>query len=177
MNRRRLEAEPIRDAMLAANGTLDQLMGGTVNDWKAKMFSVNDANEETANFDTHRRSIYLPVIRGAAIHEMMQLFDFGDPNSITSLRYPTTVTAQALFLMNNPFVHDQAKAFGKRLLAIHDVSDRQRIHYAYRLTVGRRATEKEMTRVLDFLKSGQRQSAWNMFCHSLFCLNEFVYIQ
>ena len=177
MNRRRLEAEPIRDAMLAANGTLDQLMGGTVNDWKAKMFSVNDANEETANFDTHRRSIYLPVIRGAAIHEMMQLFDFGDPNSITSLRYPTTVTAQALFMMNNPFVHDQAKAFGKRLLAIHDVSDRQRIHYAYRLTVGRRATEKEMTRVLDFLKSGQRQSAWNMFCHSLFCLNEFVYIQ
>ncbi|MFP6763153.1 MAG: DUF1553 domain-containing protein, partial [Planctomycetaceae bacterium] len=108
MNRRRLEGEALRDALLAVSGQLDRRLDGTVNQWKAKMFSLDDTNAETANYSTFRRSLYLPVVRGAALHEMLQLFDFGDPNSIVARRDVTTVAPQALFLMNSPFVMEQA---------------------------------------------------------------------
>lgn len=174
MNRRRLESEPIRDAMLAASGQLDLRLEGTVNSWKPKIFSVDDANAETANYKTNRRSIYLPVVRGAALHEMLQLFDFGDPNSITPRRATTTVPPQVLFLFNSPFVRDQAAPLAKR---INDTGGSlpDRIRLAYRLTLSRLPTETELTRSESFLKSDSEVD-WNLFCQMLLCLNEFAYI-
>ncbi|MBB74871.1 MAG: hypothetical protein CMJ75_10200 [Planctomycetaceae bacterium] len=176
MNRRRLEGEVLRDAMLRVSGQLDTQFGGTVNTWKPKMFSVDDANVETANYDTRRRSIYLPVVRGAAVQEMLQLFDFGDPNSITARRNVTTVPNQALFLMNNTWVRQQAEQFGERVVAEEERGLEQRVQYAYRLALSRLPTETEQARAIAFLGAG-RASQWRLFCQMLLCLNEFAYIE
>jgi len=176
MNRRRLEGEVLRDAMLRVSGQLDRQFGGTVNTWKPKMFSVDDANVETANYDTHRRSIYLPVVRGAAVQEMLQLFDFGDPNSITARRNVTTVPTQALFLMNNAWVRQQAEQFGERVAAEEERGLAQRVQYAYQLALSRLPTETEQARAIAFLGEGQA-SQWRLFCQMLLCLNEFAYIE
>ena len=174
MKRRRVEAEALRDSMLAASGQIDRRIGGTVNTWKAKQFSVDDANNETANYKTNRRSIYLPVVRGAAVHEMLQLFDFGDPNSITARRDVTTVAPQALFLMNNPFVIEQSKHFAQRLLQRIELDDLERIRLAYRLALSRHPSESEFARAQVFVRD-VGEAGWQIFCQSLFCLNEFAY--
>ena len=174
MNRRRLESEPLRDAMLAASGQLDLRLEGTVNSWKPKMFSVDDGNAETANYKTNRRSIYLPVVRGAALHEMLQLFDFGDPNSITPRRATTTVPPQVLFLLNSSFVREQAGPLVNRIEQSKG-SLTDRIRLAYRLTLSRMPTETERTRSEGFLKSDSDED-WHLFCQMLMCLNEFAYI-
>ncbi len=176
MNRRRLEAEALRDAMLTVSGQLDRKLGGTVNTtWKAKMFSVNDKNEETANYRTNRRSLYLPVVRGAAVHEMLQLFDFSDPNSLAARRDTTTNAPQALFLMNSPFVREQAKHLAARLAkAAPDTTSR--IQLAYQLTFAREPSAAEQKRTTAFLGKGD-PDAWQLFCQSLLCLNEFAYLE
>ena len=140
------------------------------------MFSVDDANVETANYDTRRRSIYLPVVRGAAIQEMLQLFDFGDPNSITARRNVTTVPTQALFLMNNAWVRQQAEQFAERVAAEEERGLEQRVQYAYRLALSRLPTDTEQARAIAFLGEGQA-SQWRLFCQMLLCLNEFAYIE
>jgi len=176
MNRRRLEAEALRDAMLAVSGQLDRRLGGTVNTaWKPKMFSVNDKNEETANYRTNRRSLYLPVVRGAAVHEMLQLFDFGDPNSIAANRDTTTNAPQALFLMNSPFVREQAKHLAARLAKTAPEMP-ARIRLAYQLTLAREPSAAERQRATAFLGKGDA-AAWQLFCQSLLCLNEFAYLE
>ncbi|MBC8353801.1 MAG: DUF1553 domain-containing protein [Planctomycetes bacterium] len=177
MNRRRLEAEALRDSILATSGQLDLRIGGTVNDWKPKMFSVDDVNAETANYHTNRRSIYLPVVRGAAVHEMLQVFDFGDPNSITARREVTTVAPQALFLMNSPFVIEQARYFAERLLHRADLDSRGRIQLAYRLALLRGPSNTELDRAEQFIADADnKDAAWQMLCQSLFCLNEFAHV-
>ena len=91
MNRQRLEAEPLRDAMLATAGRLDETMGGT----------------STRDLSTRRRSLYLMTIRSDRTGYRM-LFDATDPTAIADSRNDSTVAPQALFLMNNPFVIEQA---------------------------------------------------------------------
>lgn len=177
MNRRRLEAEPLRDAMLAAGGSLDRQLYGTVNRWKPKDFSVDNSNKQTANYETNRRSIYLPVVR-SAVHPTLQLFDFGDPNSITARRTTTTVAPQALFMMNNPFVVTQAERCARSLLSLSVQNREERIRKAYRRCLSRGPTPTELARAEEFLKQAtvSRQAAWQMFCQSLFALNEFISI-
>jgi hypothetical protein len=176
MNSRRLEAEALRDSILAVSGRLNRRIGGTVNTWKPKMFSVDNSNVETANYKTERRSIYLPIVRGAAVHEMLQLFDFSDPNTVAGRRDETTVATQALFMMNNPFIIEQADHFATRLEHANLPDNRARIRLAYRLALGRSPTETELSRAHRFVAGGSDSKAtWSLFCQSLFCLNEFVY--
>ena len=175
MNRRRVEAEVLRDSLLAVSGQLDLHIGGTVNNWKPKMLSVDDANAETANYDTRRRSLYLPVVRDS-VYEMMQLFDFGDPNSVTARRETTTVAPQALFLMNSPFVIEQAQHLASRVMAQEKGEVGDRVRLAYRLTIAREPTETELGRAVDFVSRDQCDLQWRLLCQSLLCLNEFAYI-
>ncbi|MBM84135.1 MAG: hypothetical protein CMJ78_26575 [Planctomycetaceae bacterium] len=176
MNRRRLEGEALRDAMLSVSGQLDLQMAGTVNTWRAKMFSVDDGNRETANYDTRRRSVYLPVVRGAALHEMLQLFDFGDPNSISAHRDTTTVAPQALFMLNSPFVIEQAQHLATRLLRHDDIDVESRICLAYQITLSRLPTDVEKDRAAQFINPTEPND-WRLFCQMLLCLNEFAYVE
>ena len=79
MSRRRLEAEPFRDAMPGQRQAgWTPRCSGRSRSWKPKVFSVDDTNSETARFQTRRRSLYMPVVR-TTLQEMMELFDVGDP--------------------------------------------------------------------------------------------------
>lgn len=180
MSRRRLEAEPFRDAMLAASGGLDSQMFGTFQVWKPKVFSVDDTNSETARFQTRRRSLYMPVVR-TTLQEMMELFDVGDPNSITSRRSNTIVAHQALFLLNNAFVQERAQGLSDRVLAGSGDEGRQ-IEQAWWLVLSRPPTLAERSRASEFLAAsrktaeGSSREAWASLARALFSLNEFLYI-
>ena len=180
MSRRRLEAEPFRDAMLAVSGVMDSQMFGTFQTWKPKVFSVDDANNETANFRTRRRSLYMPVVR-TTLHEMMELFDVGDPNSITSRRSNTTVAHQALFLLNNEFVQERARGLADRVRAVSGDQGRQ-IEQAWWLVLSRPPTPAETSRASAFLAAsrktpgGDSRKAWTSLAAALFSLNEFLFI-
>ena len=186
--RLRLEAEPLRDAILSISGQLDLAEFGTVQDWKPKLFSVNDKNEETANYETNRRSIYLPVVRDS-LNDFLALFDFGDPNSVTARRTPTTVSLQSLFLLNNPWMNEQARHFAERLLRSREKTTDERIDQAYELCFARLPTSSEKKRARDFLSSfasagkplekvgnSDHVRGWSQFCHALFAMNEFLFV-
>ena len=144
---------------------------------------MDNSNAETGNYDTSRRTIYLPVVR-SSIHEMLQLFDFGDPNSLTARRTNTTVAPQALFMLNSEFVLRQARHLAQRLE--EDCSeDSDRIRRAYELCLGRPASEEELQRAQMLLQVVQQENsgpeqemvAWTMFCQAMFSLNEFMYVE
>ena len=181
MNRRRLEAEALRDALLAVSAELDLQMYGTFQNWKPKIFSVDDANRPTATYESVRRSIYLPIVRDA-VYEVFQLFDFSDPNSVYASRVETTVASQALFLMNSSFVDERATRFAD--LCLQQPAS-ERLEFVYRRALGRPPTADEMARGEAFLvriagaappDSQPSHYALKALAKVVFSLNEFIYV-
>ncbi|MFL2908236.1 MAG: DUF1553 domain-containing protein, partial [Limisphaerales bacterium] len=86
-------------------------------------------------FDDTRRSLYAPVFRNTPL-EILAVFDFADPNLVVGERTTSSVPTQALFLMNNPFVRQQAVAAATRLLQEDLADDSARIAHAYQRTLG-----------------------------------------
>ena len=101
----------------------------------------------TSTTDT-RRSVYAPVFRNA-LPELFEVFDFADPSMVVGRRDASTVAPQALFLMNHPFVLEQARHAARRLLAEPGRDDPGRIDRAYRLALGRPPTAAELRIGLD----------------------------
>jgi hypothetical protein len=156
---RRLEAEEIRDAMLAAAGGLDPATGGPA----------------TADVRSARRSLYIATTRGNRSN-FSTLFDAADPELSVERRDVSTVAPQALFFLNSPFVHAEAAALAKRLLGTAD-DESGRIDGAYELLYGRPADEQERQIGLDFLdRHGGHGAAeaWTDYAHALLCANEFL---
>ena len=149
-NRRRLSAEEIRDAMLSVSGTLEPNVNGPhpfppEKDWR---YSVH--NPFVAAYEHNGRGVYLMQQRIRA-HPQLSLFDGADTNAATGERMLSTTPLQALFMMNDPFVHKQADQFAVRVgLAFAD--DAQRIDYAYRLAFGRKPTAAEVEKGLRYLR-------------------------
>jgi hypothetical protein len=154
-NPRRLDAEEIRDAMLASAGTLDPArpQGSPVQN--LKMIELADNGAEARNIRAYadrsvQRSVYLPLIRGIA-PASLEAFDPVEQTLVTGKRDATTVPGQALYLLNSPFVQKQSLALAERLLGDKDAGDVDRIHSAYRGMLGRPATEREVQRGQAFL--------------------------
>ena len=136
------------------------------------------------------RSVYLPVLRNNFL-ESLALFDFPDPGLIVAERATTTVPAQGLYLLNNPFVMRQAEMAATLLLSDSDVDcDCQRIRAAYLRVLNRPPTEEEQTAIEKFLASyghGQAtpnahpagsndpQAVWAAIYQALFASAEFLY--
>lgn len=197
MPRRRLDAESLRDAMLAVSGRLDPAIGssdsaellyreGEIIDPKRRFFRPNRVQADHPYYtQSCRRSIYLPVVRNA-LPDVLALFDAADPNAVTAVRADTTVPAQALFLMNHPFVRDQAVAFARRLLDDKKATEAERIRTAYRLALAREPRAPELTDAITFLEEYKRrasakklssEAAWQSLCQMLMCCNEFLYVE
>ena len=104
--------------------------------------AIHSTNQFFAVYDTDRRSIYLMQQRQKK-HPLMEIFDGADTNAITSPRPLSTTPLQALFLMNNPFVHQQADSFAVRVGMAYDTLP-QRINYAFLLAYGRPAKPAEI---------------------------------
>ncbi len=158
MNRRRLEAEEIRDALLAVTGRLNAEMGGRA----------------TQDFNLPRRTLYLMTIRSDR-SSFRELFDAADPTAVTDKRVVSTVAPQALFLMNNPFSQKQAQLFARVIMAACSDDERSRISRAFVLLFGRPPTEPEYKVAHDFLTSAGKDG-WDEFCGLLIWSNEFVMI-
>jgi hypothetical protein len=173
---RRLEAEAIRDSLLAVSGKLDpQPLQGTL----LKLTNAKRVGNNPVVSSNHR-SVYLPIPRGAALSEILALFDIASPNLVVAQREVTTVPAQALFMMNSPFVIEQAKSFAERVQAVKEMDDKGRVNLAYRIALGRDATENEKQRALLYLREAAPASsaqAWAGLCQTLFASAEFRYLQ
>jgi mono/diheme cytochrome c family protein len=161
MNRRRLPAEAIRDAMLSVSGKLKLERGG-------RTFPDNRAADYGFEYTDTRRSIYVPVFRNA-LPEIFEVFDFATPTMVVGKRNTSTVPTQALFLLNHPFVHDQSKAAAERLK-----SERDPIAQACWLALGRAPTAKERKLASQYVAQSNSRLA-DLF-HALFASVEFRYI-
>jgi hypothetical protein len=168
--RRRLDAETIRDSILAASGSLDRTMGGPHPFPARKDWNFSKAAPFYAVYPSDRRSVYLMQQR-LKRHPYLALFDGADPNASTEARFTSTTSIQALFMMNSPFVHDQAARFAARLRA-EAPEDRTRIDLAHRIALGRPATGPEIAEGEAFL----RRADWTAYAKVLLSSNEFVYV-
>jgi hypothetical protein len=124
-----------------------------------------------------RRSLYQPTVRKGQVEEMdiLNLFDFPDTNQITGARSSTTVPTQALYLLNAPFVKEQAAALAKLTLA-GEQADSDRVRQLIRRVYARPPEPGEVDRLLTFTASlPARPAAWERLCHTLLISNEFLY--
>jgi cytochrome c553 len=183
---RRLDAEEIRDAMLAVAGKLDlsRPKGSPAKDLKVIELPNNGPLakrlEEEARKST-QRSVYLPLVRGITPRSL-EVFDFAEQGMVTGSRDTTTVATQALYLLNDSFVQQQSLALANRLLQQPEGDDASRIHLAYRLAMGRVATAKEVERVKTYLSeyeaaTDSRPAAWASFCQALLASAEFRFLR
>ncbi len=187
--RRRLDAEAIRDAMLAVSGRLDLTMGGSP---VAELPEQALDNESKSPIDTDkilRRSVYLPILR-SDLPPILHVFDFADPEMVTGRRDTTTVPAQALLLMNSPFVVEQSHVAAENLLSNTQLDDTGRIAIVYRQAIGRSPTSSEQQAAMSFVngfRSSLREKAelsrqveldaWTSFCQALFASTEFRFLE
>ncbi len=182
----RLEAEAIRDAMLAVSDRLDPSFGGKSIPLRNRQFVFDHTSIDHTKYDSLRRAMYLPVVRNN-LYTLFEQFDFPDPTMPTGSRNATVVAPQALWMLNSDLVLDSAESWAKKL---HEMpgDDVDRIQRAYVKALGRTPTSDETRRALAFLevptnpanpvaKETERQAAWALFCHSLFASNEFIYLR
>lgn len=185
MPKRRLEAEAIRDAMLAVSGELDlkrpagSLVARMIGDRPISLIGLNRKLPADLDASLHR-SVYLPVIRDR-LPDVLELFDFAEPSLVTGERDKTNVPVQALYLMNSGFVQDRAAALATRLAK--DGANREaQIRNAFRLCFGRNPDDVELKRSLAYLKdestnppaqSGESASVLARFCQALLSTAEF----
>ena len=184
-NRRRLEVEPIRDALLQLAGRLDLTIGGRVEEYDARgyVFGETGTLGRVDIYDAPRRSIYMPVVR-TAIYNIFGGFDFGDASDSVGDRSETVVPRQALLMMNSPFVEEAALGFARQLLEIEGASAAERIDTAFVRAYGRPADDVEIEDSLAFLDEMRRGApandtelyAWTRLAHVILAASEFIYI-
>ena len=205
MSPRRLDAECIRDAILATSQQL-QLQPPVASpialagDGPASR-PRGGGVESLVNAATNVRSVYLPIVRDL-LPDALAAFDFPEPSIVTGARETTNVPSQALYLLNSPFVAVQAQRLGERVVASYPAGPNggasanldERITYAYWLVFGRPPDVVERKAAMTFFSKfpaawskgdnstlGLRNAeaataAWTSFCRSLFASAEFRYL-
>jgi cytochrome c553 len=190
--RRRLEAEVIRDAVLSVAGTLElsRPSGTPLIELGTRELGAQ-ANYTPLEKPTFVRSVYLPVLRGK-LPEMLAAFDMADPSLTTGKRDTTSGPNQALFLLNSPLVLEQSNAFARRVIDAVGEDDKEGIELAFRLVLSHKPNEVQTQAALAYLESVRsvtraehgaelpqdqvNQAAWSQLCQSLFALPEFRYV-
>jgi hypothetical protein len=167
MNRRRLDFEALRDGLLSAAGTLDRTAGGPAVDIVGAPFSG-------------RRTVYGFIDR-QNLPGLFRTFDFTSPDATSPQRYATTVPQQALFLMNSPFLLEQAKALVRQTGA---TGAEERIQRLYRRVYARAAEGAEVELGLRFLETTRAEDGpgapalgpWERYAQVLLLANEFAFV-
>jgi hypothetical protein len=174
----RLEAEAIRDAILAASGTLNREMGGPgVRPWIhsdaiATGSTVKWPKDVVDGPATWRRTVYI-FQRRSVLLPTLETFDLPNATQSCTRRNRTTTPTQALAMLNNPFIRDQAKHFAARLEAeVGRDNRRDQITRGFEIALGRPPVDMEMQASLSFLTDETLAD----FCQVLFNLNEFLYL-
>jgi hypothetical protein len=171
-NRRRLDAEEIRDSLLVVSGSLDPAPGGEQPfppemSWTFSQHVPFIGADD--KFASNKRSVYLMQQR-IRKQPFLELFDGADSNAETGVRPVTTTALQALYAMNDPFFHAQAAALADRVTAAAP-SESERLRYAFRLVYGRVPAVDELTDMHQFLAEEQ---SWPALMRVLLASNEFL---
>ena len=176
-NRKRLEAEPLRDAILHLGGTLDLTPrdGSPIAD-KAEPITPQGREVGRKHFlndlvdDTTHRSIYLPLVRGAQL-PMMQCFNAADPGLVIGSRSASITPIQSLLLMNSAQVMTQAAHFANRLPG---TTPQEKITHAWQMACGREPTAQELQTLRAFISAADdTPTGWTQLCHALMQSGEF----
>ncbi len=178
-NRQRLDAESLRDTLLLVSGALDpepQTQPYPIppsKDWEyTQHYPFKD------DYPSNKRSVYLMTKRLTA-KPYFQTFDGADANVCTTARDTSVTALQALYFVNDTFVHEQAGLYARRLLGIAQ-KDEGRLRQAFLSLLTREPTEEETTLLLTHLQTARQthsdQDAWASLCRTLFRLNEFLYL-
>ena len=183
--RRRLSAEELRDSILAISGELD-LSPAREHPFPSPLgWGYTQHGPFSAVYGSNKRSVFLMVQR-IKRHPFLALFDGADPNTTTPERRATTVPTQALFFLNDPFVHAKAETCAVRLQTARS-DETQRIDLAHRLTLGRPSTDSERIAATEFLaayraelavagKANAETAALAAYVRTLFGSNEFLHL-
>ena len=185
-NLRRLEAEELRDALIAVSGRLDQTMGGSLLTVKNRDYFFDHTSKDLTNYNSPRRSIYLPVVRNN-IYDLFQLMDYPDAAIPTGDRTTTTVAPQALLMLNSDFAMSASAELARRVVTAES-TDELRIRHMYLGAYAREATSTEVQdsqRFLDSIEQAatgigadkRRQRAWECLCQVILAANEFIYLR
>ena len=198
MDRRRLSAEEVRDALLFVGGMMDRRIGGSLMTVNNRAYVTGTGhNMKTDVYENARRSIYQPVVR-SALFDVFQAFDFADPSLPNGDRVTTTIAPQALFLMNSVLVDNQSSTIADRVLAVDD-NEASRLKTLYRALLGRGPDTVETGQAAAFLSEYRRAAveddktnsdvkdeskkvspeirAWRALCRVLLSSTEFVYAE
>ncbi len=184
---RRLEGEALRDAILAVSGRLDPAVGGeSVPIHLTEFLQGRGRPGVSGPLDgAGRRSLYLAVRRNFLV-PMLTAFDFPPPATCVGRRNESNVPAQALILLNDPFVLAEAQRWATHALAAPSLTPEQRLTDLYQTAYARDPTPAETALALSFLqteaeprKSDWRTDpqAWADLCHVLFNAKEFVFVR
>ena len=151
MTPRRLEVEPLRDAILAVSGQLNLTpgQGSTVTALGQQLARAVSADK--LNPPNHHRTVYLPVVRHYTA-QMLQEFDFAASSLVVGDRAETTTSQQALFFLNSDFIQEQAEATARLLRELRPDDAAAQIHLAYERALSRPPSPAELTRVKGFLQ-------------------------
>jgi hypothetical protein len=183
-SRRRLSAEEIRDAVLAVSGDLDRTTAGPHPFPPAASWRFTQHAPFQAVYDHQRRSIYLMTQR-IRRHPFLGLFDGPDGYSSTAQRHATTVPTQALFFLNDPFIHTRAASLAGRLASLPD--DTSRHERLAQLLFGRSATAEEQALSAKFreeyggkarapIDAEHERASWAAWVRVMMASNEFLYV-
>ena len=194
-NRRRLEAEAIRDVVLQASGHLDTKSGGPTLPLTAQNihtiapFFLEDDSRISPEVK-YRRTVYQPIMRNSQMDDVdiLNLFDFKDPDQIVGDRSSTTVPTQMLYLMNSPFLKDESRRMAE---STRGLNDQNRVSKIIVQTLSRPASQRDFDQARQFVSDFRagyeklsKQSAqpvdldvevWARYCHAIFASSEFLY--
>jgi hypothetical protein len=165
-----MEAESVRDSLLAVSGEMDSKMGGPTDD------------------NSSRRSIYLKVKR-TGLNPFLQVFDAPKPFTTLGRRDVTNVPAQSLTMLNSPFVIAQAAGWAKSLVNDGKATPEDRVRQMFAVAFARQPSDHELTAAGAYLAALAQdrnlspeqmltnQPVWQDFAQSLFNLKEFIYVR
>lgn len=161
MNRRRLDFEAMRDALLAASGRLDRTIGGP---------PVSDIQAPSSR----RRTLYGFVDR-LHVPGLLRAFDFPSPDASSPRRDTTTIPQQALFLMNHPFVLECARQLVRNPAIAGEMDCARRVDRLYLRLYGRAPTADEVSLAREFT-AGMEEKRWVRYAQGLLMANEFSFV-
>ncbi|WP_299467116.1 DUF1553 domain-containing protein [uncultured Gimesia sp.] len=174
-NHRRLDAEAIRDTILFVSGNLDLSQHD-------QTIKPDTTSEYGYQFENQYRSVYIPVFRNR-LHDLLAIFDFPDPNLSLGRRNTSTLSTQALYLMNNPFVIEQSQNIAQQMITQFPDNQSARIDALFRITLGRLPEQTEKANAARFLNQSQvkgdptQLELWTAFSQTIIACIDFRYLK
>jgi len=186
VNRRRMEAETIRDSIIFLAGDVDRTAGGSLLTVGNHKYVTSTASEKFDSYHVDRRTVYLPITR-SSLYDFLQAFDFADPGSSNGERVNTTFAPQALALLNSRLVDEKTLSWARKLTENPQLNDAGRVNEVFLKAYSRLPSSQEVSKALAFIDKVAAQlpgdgqvrtvQAWREFCRAILASSEFIHVE